>query len=228
MEDSVIRIKLNNYQKREFLEIYKNSQDKKQVRSKLSLYGIPLTEMDIQAILDDCKNYLFIKDLFSIYQNGDYTDLFNSKEDIIKFVKDFIIQQYLETDLETLDEKFIIQDIVDRLSRVNFSDIDDDLIKSNMILFLQDKIKFNSDLLKEEQVNQLFKNKERYLSFLKSYVENLLQDDKHENSNEIRRKILVSDKEAEKLLMSDSFAIGIAQDYIYNSKRYKSSRTFIS
>lgn len=247
MEKSVEKINLTDFQKREILEIYKNGVTEKQdeahirreIRSKLNSYRIRYSESQVQLVFDDCKTHVILKDLFSVYENKNFSGLVSNKSDIIDFAKDYIIKQYSEMSLQDLEDRDIIDNIVSRLSKKDFSNIKDEKTIEDMISFLQSKLKFKSDLSKSD-AEKLFKEKGRYILFLKMYVENLLQRGKYEVSTKqaekeltedsvlqdsignytrkirARRNLLVTDEEAQELLMSKPIAIGLAEDYIYN------------
>jgi len=249
MESYAKIIRLSELQKREILTTYINGvkkalnevQLKKLIKDELNKFIPQHNEEEFQTIYEDCKLYVVLKDLFSIYKNNE--ELILGKEFAIKVAKDYIIDQYLSMDIDELEEKGIIEDIVNRLAKTDFSSIHNKMIKKDIILFLQNKLNIKTDLT-EEEVCELFKNKDRYLLFLRIYVEKLIKRGKYEipkedvekeqsqdpitskyldnylkrieERDEIRRKLLVSDDEAKQLIKKDFLAIDIAENNIFN------------
>ncbi len=178
MENNVERINLSDYQKREILEIYKrlvtenksNAEIRREIRSKLNSYSINYTERDVQRIFRDCKEHVLIKDLFSIYENKNYSGLILSKNELISLARDYILRQYLEMDLEDLQDRDVIFTIEERLLNEGFSSIKDKQIVEDIINLVRDKLEIKTDLSKEDVI-QLFENKNgAYKVFLDIYI----------------------------------------------------------
>ena len=251
MNNKTKRIELTDYQKREILKVFENKIQKSNIKSevmqeienKLKEFMPQCTENDVLTIFNDCKMYVLIKNLYSISQRQDFSGLSIKKETAMYKAKNYILNQYLRMSDEELEEREIIDDIVNEMKELEFSEIEDKDIARDIVTFLQSKLEIKTDISLEE-AEELFSSDGRYRLFLRFYVENLLKTGRNEipkeqiireqredgipdekikrylarleKKNRIRRNVLVLDSKAEKLLKSEQFAIEMAEEYLYN------------